>query len=203
VRKKATSILLSLALLLGIFAPLISTSASASSIPYYPKSNVQIKAGDILITNSTSVKGLTGHASIVVLNKGVLSVLHIQGKGYLPRIISISDWVKSYPNTKVIRYKDSIKAEKASAWAVSTYSGKGKGANATYAIGIDFYDYDYATYCSKIPAQAFYYGANSDLFGMTKVFGKPIGTIRPYDFIDNPSTGLKQVLIIGKNFSKF
>lgn len=48
----------------------------------YPNSRVEIKPGDILITNNTSSKGLTGHAAIVIDTENVVEIL---GPGFHPQ----------------------------------------------------------------------------------------------------------------------
>ncbi|XOS94188.1 hypothetical protein ACLMAB_13155 [Brevibacillus laterosporus] len=57
----------------------------------YPNSRVEIKPGDILITNNTISKGLTGHAAIVVDTKNVVEIL---GIGHNPEKIQSRDFLE-------------------------------------------------------------------------------------------------------------
>ncbi|MDO5375794.1 MAG: hypothetical protein Q4F01_06340 [Staphylococcus rostri] len=51
------------------------------------KSTFQLKAGDVLISNATSSRGLTGHAAIALSGS---QVLHISGVGHRPSVHSFS-----------------------------------------------------------------------------------------------------------------
>lgn len=124
-----------------------------SSIPYLQK-------GDILITNGTSVGGLTGHTAIAI---GSDNILHIEGFGKTPEthtrswfrnryIKDSNDWIKIY------RPKKSEYGIKAAKWAEDIYVN-GIGKNAPYVIDFDFWDTT-KTYCSKLVWQSYRYGLN-------------------------------------------
>ncbi len=116
-----------------------------------------LKKGDILISNGTSSKGLTGHAGIAVSKN---EVLHIAGPGKKVQVVSVSTWQKRYgivkgqvdgkTKTKVYRPKSTKNAKKAADWAVKNYKGK----NYKYGTGRKLSDKD-PTYCSKIIWQAY------------------------------------------------
>lgn len=90
-----------------------------------------LKKGDILVSNGTSSKGLTGHAGIAISSS---KILHISGaKNSTPKAVSIATWQKKYgivkgqqdgkTHTKVYRVSNSS-AGKAGTWAKDNYVGK-------------------------------------------------------------------------------
>lgn len=119
---------------------------------------VSLKPGDVLVSNRTTSKGLTGHAGIV-LNDG--KVLHISGIGSKPSVITEVSWKRKYGrlisdpsvSTKVFRVNSSSgQAAAAAAWAKETYQGK----DHSYGTG-DTITSTNPTYCSKIVWQAYNY----------------------------------------------
>ncbi len=100
---------------------------SVSTIPAYGATinGFNYTAGDVLVTTSTSAKGLTGHAGIVHPNGK--DVIHIAGPGYNPSVISIQSWLSQYKSTKVVRHNNKTTASKAANWALNYYiNGAGK-----------------------------------------------------------------------------
>ncbi|MFI8716184.1 YiiX/YebB-like N1pC/P60 family cysteine hydrolase [Brevibacillus brevis] len=159
--RKSSSILL---LFIMIFTLCTSVGFAAEVKPleddpgvYYPGTHTKAKPGDMLVSNTTSSKGLTGHAAIVTDN---LSVVHIGGYGENPEEISLSKFFKRYNNSvKVIRYTSSRDAKKAGEWA-RTYAAEYSDAKYDLAVKLRGFTH---TYCSKIVWQAYYYGADVNL----------------------------------------
>ncbi|UXR51260.1 hypothetical protein [Staphylococcus simulans] len=58
-------------------------------------SGFRLKAGDVLISNATSSRGLTGHAAIAISSN---KVLHIHSAGHHPAVHSFS-WFKTRRNS--------------------------------------------------------------------------------------------------------
>ena len=122
------------------------------------RSRFDILPGDIIITNdpNTALLGYIGHAGIAVSDN---DVLHIQGTGYTPQVISFDDgWCALYPfgTTYIYRLTNDPNNEKgsdAAQWARETYEDSG----ATYQITLDEFGTN-PTYCSKIVWQAYYLG---------------------------------------------
>ena len=124
-------------------------------IPFYIgklRSDFELKRGDVLITNGTSVKGFTGHAAIALDEN---TIFHIAGFGKTPDTITKEKWIKDYHKkgawTKVYRHTDSDIASSAADWAENTY----RDSNAKYVISNDTFSTD-ETYCSKLVWQAYY-----------------------------------------------
>ncbi|GEN89302.1 YiiX/YebB-like N1pC/P60 family cysteine hydrolase [Oceanobacillus sojae] len=151
------------------------------------KKTFTLKKGDILVSNGTSSKGLTGHAGIAISNR---QILHIAGSGKKPQVVSVNTWQKNYgiikgqrdgkTNTKVYRVNNSS-AGKAGTWASNNYKGK----NYKYGFTGSKTSKN-PTYCSKIVWQA--YNAQ----GKGKSF---TGIIGPYQ-LPNKITGAKALGIM-------
>lgn len=133
-------------------------------------SSASLRAGDIVITNATSSFGITGHTGIAISSN---QILHIEGPGKVPRVISITNWNYKYSSgwTKVYRNTMYSRSLKASRWAESTYIG----SNVPYAITMDL-STTHETYCSKLVWQAYYYGV-----GTSHANGPTWGLRAPYD----------------------
>lgn len=177
-RNSATilTLLLSLTILISIAVPV--KAIDVNGFFYAP--------GDILITKSTIVKGLTGHAGIV--HPDGKSVIHIAGPGEKANVIPISQWLNRYSSTKVIRYKYKLRALKAANWARDYYLN-GPGKYAEYKFKFNPKDKS-SVYCSKLVWQAYYYGADIT-FKIPYVNSQGFITsylipnmITPYDFIN-------------------
>ena len=122
-------------------------------------SGFTLKHGDILISNGTSSKGLTGHVGIAI---GSDQILHIAGPGKHPVVVSVATWQKQYglvkgqidgrTNTKVYRISSTGKAGSANGWAKNAYVGK----KYEYGTGGKLTSLN-PTYCSKIVWQAYNY----------------------------------------------
>lgn len=149
---------------------------------------VSLKPGDVLVSNRTSSKGLTGHAGIV-LNDG--KVLHIAGLKSKPAVISEVSWKRKYGqmlgdqsiNTKVFRVNSSSgQAAAAATWAKNAYQGK----DYSYGFG-DTITATNPTYCSKIVWQSYNY---------VGLVNRPSNIIvMPYSLPDyfKDSAGIRQV----------
>lgn len=111
------------------------------------------KAGDIVITSSTSSSGITGHAGIFIDGT---SILHIQGPGHKPSTLTWTQWKSKYPKTWVYRTTKSNVNQKAADWARINYKDKAY----TYQINTKWGDKN-PTYCSKIVWQAYYFGTGN------------------------------------------
>lgn len=140
------------------------------------------KAGDILITKSTSSAGLTGHAGIV--SSTGAAVIHVSGKGARAGTLTISDWYKKYPATKVVRHSNTTTAYNAARWAYDYYI-LGSGSDTDYRVTTNPKDRTY-TYCSEIVWQAYYYGASTTYKVLKTTSSQTTweipGIIQPYDY---------------------
>ncbi|MFR6909157.1 YiiX/YebB-like N1pC/P60 family cysteine hydrolase [Streptococcus pneumoniae] len=120
------------------------------------RSKFHLKSGDILISNATSSKGLTGHAAIAISGN---KVLHIHSAGHHPAVHSLSWLKKRYAKKgkwlKIYRSKNSKAGAKAASWAKKNYVGK----KYKYGINMKLKSKN-PTYCSKIIYQAYKYGAS-------------------------------------------
>lgn len=136
------------------------------------------KAGDIYVTRSTSAKGVLGHTGIVINSSTILMTSGWSSEPY-PMRISIADWHKRYPQTKVIRPNNSTLGVSAAARAIQYFDNKKIPyritANPTNITNI---------YCSELVWYS-YYKAGKEF----KVYDKAMGLylrpsiIAPYDFI--------------------
>ena len=154
-----------------------------SGAAYYPGSSVTVRPGDIMVSNSTSSSGFTGHAGIVVDYSG--SVVSIAGYGSYPAKYSLSTWFSRYPNEKVVRLSDASPGQAAATWAsnyVVNYS------HVPYGISDLALPYK-TTYCSKLVWNAYYFGANYTLpyyYNMT--FGYNLSA--PYDLLRTANSSI-------------
>ena len=128
--------------------------------------------GDILITNGTSMAGLTGHAGIAISSTMILS---IKGPTYHPETISLSTWNNRYMTsnshwTKYYRHNNYPNASAAANWGINTYVG----SDAEYDLLPGLYNTDY-TYCSKIVWQCYYYGPSTHQATTTSNHVTPYG----------------------------
>lgn len=120
--------------------------------------NLNIKSGDVIITNSTSSFGLTGHAAIAL---GSNEILDIPAPKKSVRTQTVKQFRDAYSSgwIKVYRPSNSTWGSKAAGWARKTY----KGSNAKYKITLDI-NTTTETYCSKIVFQAYKFGVGSSAF---------------------------------------
>jgi len=150
----------------------LNTSDTDNSFSLTSSAGYIAQAGDVLFTPSTQCVGdqnvclgISGHVGIVNASKG--SVTHTAGKGQQSTVISLTTWFSKYPQTIVVRHKDSAKALKAATWALNYYGVGGTGASKTYKVTVDS-DLTKTlslktTYCSLLVWQAYYFGANQYL----------------------------------------
>lgn len=138
------------------------------------------KAGDIIVTNSTSMNGILGHAGIYLDSD---TILHIAGResGKVERIVTISekDWNATYDRSKVIRPNNSHLGKEAAKVAEKIFKNKYKN----YRIDRNPYNIT-ETYCSEIVFYS-YFGAGH--IYKSSIYGEPStkAVIHPYFFITN------------------
>ena len=148
-----------------------------------PFSTDYLYRGDILITNGTTSYGFTGHAAIAL---NAYEILHIQGPGYKPSVVSPewfegeyledrNDWIKVY------RSRDNI-GRLAAQWAEKTYRDSG----ASYKITFDL-STTHETYCSKLVWQAYYYGVGKEV--MPPALQTTSNLISPYGLMEGFNDG--------------
>lgn len=142
------------------------------------------KPGDILVTNSTSSKGITGHAGIVINSTTVLHTSGWKSEPY-PLTISITNWNKRYSKTKVVRPDSATKGQKAANAAVTYFKGKKipyaltanpRNINSTYCSELIWYAYYKAGYPIKFPL--------SDQTGIFAWYTPSSGYVLPYNFVN-------------------
>ncbi|WP_346847631.1 hypothetical protein [uncultured Clostridium sp.] len=178
--KKISNIFIKTCFTLTISLFLFAKNAYA----YSDVSKLTVIPGDIVITKSTSSNGIAGHAGIVLSST---RVLHIAGFGAKPEVITLNDWVRMYPATKVVRYQGSTTTlTKVANWCRSYYMD-GSGKNTPYKITPDPKDLT-TTYCSEIVWQSYHYGANLQyeiLFQTVQGLDrwKIPDIIKPYDYL--------------------
>ncbi|MEK4077923.1 hypothetical protein MHI01_29255 [Paenibacillus sp. FSL M7-0656] len=160
-------------------------SVGVFAIPdeYYPGTSTPIRVGDVLVTNSTSSKGLTGHAGIVTDLGG--SVVSIGGYDLPLEKISISTWKSRNKNTKIMRYTNSSVASKAGAWAASYYTNY--KSVVKYGLINTIGSYEKETYCSKIAWDAYYFGGGVSIDGHGPFWS---GIYGPYHFLNEKGFSL-------------
>ncbi|MGM0965806.1 MAG: orthopoxovirus pf05708 family protein [Bacillota bacterium] len=122
----------------------------------YPGTDIFPKKGDILVTNTDALKGIVGHAGIVINEKSFAS---IPGFRQHPQLDSILNWFRYNANTKVIRINQEETADLAGEWARDYVKAHPK---ARYSITMSIQSLD-PTYCSKIVWQA--YAKTGDALG--------------------------------------
>lgn len=139
--KKQAKLLLIFVLAIGLFYPTNQDTASAA---------FSYKKGDILITDRTSSKGITGHVAIYI---GDGKVLHTSGwkSEPHPKVMTVKKWSKRYNNIiKVLRHKNSKTAAKAASMAVKHFKDKKikysittnpKNISKTYCSELVWYSY--------------------------------------------------------------
>ena len=147
------------------------------------------KKGDIFVTSSTSKNGITGHTGIVIDSNTILHTSGWKSEPY-PTTISISNWLKRYPKTKVSRPNSSTLGSKAADMAVKYFKGK----KINYKITFNPKDIDPNTYCSELVWYSYYKaGKTYQIFGGTTP-GNPTGywktpsIVEPYIFINSQTT---------------
>lgn len=152
---------------------IILPQAEDPGVMYYPGTGVQVKVGDVLVTNGTSSGGLTGHAGIVTSNYTVATIDGYGGNPYEQNFYSWHNkWSSNGNWTKVVRYKDSSVATKAGTWA---YDYVHQHSDATYSLSLLYSLSDLShVYCSKIPWLAYYsYGVSMGYSGWEKAIYTP------------------------------
>lgn len=173
--KKIIFLLFSVVLVTGLF-PTSNNTASAATSPY--------KKGDILITDQTSSKGLTGHVAIFIGNGKVLNMSGWKSEPH-PRVMTIKDWEKRHKKrVKVLRYKSAKVASKAADQAVKYFKDK----KIKYRVAADPTNIN-TTYCSELVWYSYYKaGVTYKLHHYSGKNGKTTwhvpAVILPYDYLD-------------------
>lgn len=121
---------------------------------YYPGSSVNVRIGDMLVTNSTSSFGVAGHVGIVISED---RVAHMPGtsKQRDPDIAierkGITQWFQDYPNTTVVRVKELTAAQKSGNWANNHQQNYGHKVTYQVPSRLDVFG---TSYCSKFVYQS-------------------------------------------------
>lgn len=152
-----------------------------ANAPIMQATSYTAKAGDILYTPSTQCtgssgcKGITGHVGIV--SNLTSFVYHIAGKNDTPGPIMVSDWLKKYPKTIVVRPKTASEGVSAGTWARDYYSVN-PGASKTYSVTSSRSLSSSTVYCSLIPYHGYKHGAGRN------TGEKTVGIIWPVEFVN-------------------
>ncbi|KIX90451.1 hypothetical protein TP70_07800 [Staphylococcus microti] len=150
------------------------------------RSAFHLKPGDVLISNATSSRGLTGHAAIAISNN---DVLHIHSVGHHPSVHKFSWFKQRYSGKgkwlKIYRSKNTKAGAKAAAWAKRNYVGK----KYNYGINTKLASKN-PTYCSKIVYQAYKYGVSKN-----SIFDPGSHIIAPYALPNISSNAYKLVRV--------
>lgn len=146
-----------------------------------------IKAGDIIITNGTSMSGIVGHVAIANSDNYILDMPGTSKKSKKDnnRQLTVNEWMKSYSggSIRVYRLKNQTLAKNIAKYADRNYfSTKGtsnQDIHIPYAINHHLYEKPpKSSYCSRLVFQAYYYGSGS------AAVMKPIsGFLAPYHLI--------------------
>ena len=189
--KKSVKLLFVFILAIGLFYPTSNDTASAA---------FSYKKGDILITDRTSSKGVTGHTAIYIGNG---QVLHTSGwkKEPHPTVMTVKKWEERYKKrVKVLRYKSSKVASKAADQAVKAFKGKKigykittnpKNISKTYCSELVWYSYWKAGVTYKI---SHYSGKN----GKTTWIVPAI--IMPYEFLETKDYKKNGFTLVDKKY---
>lgn len=153
-----------------------------------------IRAGDILITNSTSSAGILGHAAIA---NGDYHILDMPGGSAGNRQLTTSKWVDKYSDNgkwiKVYRLDNQTLARQVASYAdthyYSTTGSSTQNVFLDYGLTPHLYSFN-PTYCSKLVFDAYYYGS-----GSKPVMKAPSGYVLPYGLISEFTSAYKQTLV--------
>lgn len=189
--KKITALLFSFTLAIGLFYPTNKDTASAA---------FAYKKGDILITDRTSSKGITGHTAIYIGKNQVLHTSGWKSEPY-PKVMSLSSWLKRYDKrVKVLRYKSSKVAGKAADQAVKAFKSKKikysitpnpKNISKTYCSELVWYSYWKAGVTYKI---SHYSGKNGKTTWIVPT------VIMPYDYLDSKDFKKNGFTLVDKKY---
>ena len=189
--KKIALLLFSFTLAIGLFYPTNNDTASAA---------FSYKKGDILITDRTSSKGVTGHTAIYIGKNQVLHTSGWKSEPY-PKVMSLSSWLKRYDKrVKVLRYKSSKVAGKAADQAVKAFKNKKikysittnpKNISKTYCSELVWYSYWKAGVTYKI---SHYSGKNGKTTWIVPT------VIMPYDYLDSKDFKKNGFTLVDKKY---
>ena len=189
--KKQAKLLLIFVLAMGLFYPTTKDSASAA---------FSYKKGDILITDRTSSKGITGHAAIYIGNNQVLHTSGWKSEPY-PKVMSLSSWLKRYDKrVKVLRYKSAKVAGKAADQAVKAFKNKKIG----YRVTTNPKNIS-KTYCSELVWYSYWKAGVT--YKLNRYAGKTGKTtwhvptiITPYDYLDSKDIKKNGFSLVDKKY---
>lgn len=143
---------------------------------------IKNKPGDIIVTKSTSSKGVTGHVGIYIGEKTILHTSGWKSEPY-PTTISESNWHKRYAKSKVIRPNSSKLGADAAAMAKKHFKDK----KISYSISAKMKKKD-KTYCSHLVWYSYYKAGKSFKTSydspQTGLTWRVPSTITPYNFIN-------------------
>lgn len=186
--KRTVKFLLSFVLVISLFYPLSSSETEAA---------FKYKKGDILITDTTSSKGVLGHSAIYI---GDNKVLHTSGwkKEPYPTIMSLKNWTKRYKErVKVVRYNDSKKAEKAADMAVKYFKDK----KIKYKVTENPKDIDPNTYCSELVWYSYYKAGVTFKVPVASIKGWRVpDIIKPNDYLFKSSVEHNKFKIVDNKY---
>lgn len=140
--------------------------------------NISNKAGDIIITKSTSSSGITGHVGIYISPTTILHTSGWKTEPY-PKLISESEWHDRYAKSKVVRPNSSTLGTKAANRAMTVFHTD-KAIPYKITTGVTNIK---ETYCSELVWYS-YYKAGLDYLtynGTARLFARP-SIITPYDY---------------------
>lgn len=189
--KKHVLLLFTFVLAIGLFYPTNNDTASAA---------FSYKKGDILITDRTSSKGVTGHAAIYIGGGKVLHTSGWKSEPY-PKVMTVKKWEKRYDKrVKVLRYKSSKVASKAADKAVKAFKNKKikyavttnpKNISKTYCSELVWYSYWKAGVTYKINH---YSGKNGKTTWIVPA------VIMPYDYLDSKDIKKNGFKLVDKKY---
>ena len=184
-------------IIFSIFICLSLSQTEAQAITYKP--------GDILITNSTSSKGIAGHSAIAINSK---EVIHTSGRSrpkseLYPKVMTIKDWKSKYKNkVKVVRPNSSTLGKKAAKNAVKYFKNK----KIPYSIKTPLTSTK-KTYCSQLVWYSYYKSGktfkthtiiNKEIFSHT-IWSTP-SFIEPYEFTNKAELDYNGFKMIDNKF---
>ena len=163
---------------------------------YYPGSSVNVRIGDMLVTNSTSSFGVVGHVGIVISED---RVVHMPGTGKQrdPNISierkGVNEWFRDYPKTTVVRVKELSAAQESGKWADSHQQNYGHKVEYQIPSRLDVFG---TNYCSKFVYQS-HNETNTNIFKQFTAWS----LFAPYDilFTQNYSRSDQPIVVLSKN----
>jgi uncharacterized protein YycO len=167
--------------LIVIFTFILS-SVSLVTTATSTKAAISNKPGDIIITRSTSSKGVTGHIGIYI---DATTILHTSGWSSepYPKTISESGWHSRYAESKVIRPNSSTLGQSAASKAIYYFKGK----SIPYSVTTGPTNIS-QTYCSELVWYSYYKaGKTFKVFNSASQISTWVtpSIIKPYDYLSS------------------